>query len=106
MMQTEILIVGGGIIGLSLARELARRFPGAAIALIEKEAEVARHASGRNSGVLHAGFYYSADSLKARLTRDGNRALTDYCLEHGLPSTAAAKWWWRRRRRRSRASMN
>jgi L-2-hydroxyglutarate oxidase LhgO len=91
MMQTEILIVGGGIIGLSLARELAHRFPGTAIALIEKEADVACHASGRNSGVLHAGFYYSADSLKARLTRDGNRALTEYCLEHGLAINRCGK---------------
>ncbi len=84
MMHTDFLIVGGGIIGLSLGRELSRRFQGAAIVLIEKENEIALHASGRNSGVLHAGFYYSADSLKARLTRNGNRALTDYCLENGL----------------------
>jgi L-2-hydroxyglutarate oxidase LhgO len=84
MIQTDFLIIGGGIIGLSLGRELARRFEGAAIVLIEKEDEIALHASGRNSGVLHAGFYYSADSLKARLTRDGNRALTEYCLENGL----------------------
>lgn len=84
MLHTDFLIVGGGIIGLSLGRELARRFQGAAIALIEKENKIALHASGRNSGVLHAGFYYSADSLKARLTRNGNRTLTDYCLENGL----------------------
>jgi len=84
MLQTDFLIIGGGIIGLSLGRELARRFQGARIVLIEKENDVAVHASGRNSGVLHAGFYYSADSLKARLTRNGNRALTDYCLENGL----------------------
>ena len=84
MIQTDFLIIGGGIVGLSLGRELARRFQGAAIILLEKENDVAFHASGRNSGVLHAGFYYSADSLKARLTRTGNRALTDYCLENGL----------------------
>jgi L-2-hydroxyglutarate oxidase LhgO len=84
MVQTDFLIIGGGIIGLSLGRELARRFQGAKIVLIEKENDVAVHASGRNSGVLHAGFYYSADSLKARLTHNGNRALTDYCLENGL----------------------
>ncbi len=84
MTHADFLIIGGGIIGLSLGRELARRFQGAAIILLEKENEVAVHASGRNSGVLHAGFYYSADSLKARLTRTGNRALTEYCLENGL----------------------
>ena len=52
--------------------------------LIEKEADCGEHASGRNSGVLHAGFYYTADSLKARLTRDGNRQLTEYCAERNL----------------------
>jgi L-2-hydroxyglutarate oxidase LhgO len=91
MMDTDFLIVGAGVIGLSLARELAKRFPGAAIRIIEKEREVAFHASGRNSGVLHAGFYYSADSLKARFTRDGNRALTEYCQMHGLPINRCGK---------------
>jgi L-2-hydroxyglutarate oxidase LhgO len=82
--QTDFLVVGAGIIGLSIARELARRYAGARIVILEKENEVAFHASGRNSGVLHAGFYYTADSLKARFTLSGNRLLTDYCLEHGL----------------------
>ena len=91
MIQADFLIVGGGIIGLSLCRELSRRYHGAAIVLLEKENEVAAHASGRNSGVLHAGFYYSADSLKARLTRTGNRALSDYCLENGLAINRCGK---------------
>lgn len=91
MLQADFLIVGGGIIGLSLSRSLAQRFQGAAIVLLEKENEVAVHASGRNSGVLHAGFYYSADSLKARLTRTGNRALTDYCLQNGLAINRCGK---------------
>ena len=58
--------IGGGIIGLAIARELKTRFQDAKITIIEKEKSVGLHASGRNSGVLHAGFYYSADSLKAR----------------------------------------
>jgi len=91
MMQTDFLIVGGGIVGLSLARELAQRFPGAEILLIEKEKEIAWHASGRNSGVLHAGFYYSADSLKAQFTLSGNKALTDYCLVNGLSINRCGK---------------
>ena len=91
MRQTDFLIVGGGIIGLSIARELIRRYPGSAILVLEKEKEVAFHASGRNSGVLHAGFYYSADSLKARLTRTGNKALREYCLENGLPINCCGK---------------
>lgn len=80
----DFLVVGGGIIGITLSLELARRFKGAAIVLIEKEERVGMHASGRNSGILHAGFYYSADSLKAKFSRDGNKALTAYCLERGL----------------------
>ena len=80
----DFLIVGGGIIGITLSLELSRRFPGQRIVLIDKEAELGTHASGRNSGILHAGFYYSADSLKARFTREGNALLTSYCLERGL----------------------
>ena len=83
-MTSDFLVIGGGVIGINLALEAKRRFPDAQIILIEKEAHCGEHASGRNSGVLHAGFYYSADSLKARLTRDGNRRLTDYCRERGL----------------------
>jgi L-2-hydroxyglutarate oxidase LhgO len=81
---TDFLIIGGGIIGISLALEAKRRFPDCRVTLLEKEPHCALHASGRNSGVLHAGFYYSADSLKARLTREGNRRLTAYCRERGL----------------------
>lgn len=82
--NTDFLIIGGGIIGLSLALEAKRRFRDCRVTLLEKESGCGRHASGRNSGVLHAGFYYSADSLKARLTREGNRRLTDYCRERRL----------------------
>ena len=84
MITTDILIVGGGIIGLSIARELNNRRPDLKITLIEKEATVACHASGRNSGVLHAGFYYTPDSLKSRFTVEGNKLLTDYCLKNNL----------------------
>ncbi len=80
----DFLVVGGGIIGITIALELARRFPGETITLIEKERELGTHASGRNSGILHAGFYYSADSLKARFSREGNAALTRYCEERHL----------------------
>lgn len=91
MRQTDVVVIGGGIMGLSIARELAARYPGMGLAVLEKEPEVAGHASGRNSGVLHAGFYYSADSLKARFTRVGNRLLTAYCLENGLPINRCGK---------------
>ena len=69
---------------MSIAAALKRRYPDCGVLLLEKESECGRHASGRNSGVLHAGFYYTADSLKAKFSRDGNRELTDYCLEKGL----------------------
>jgi L-2-hydroxyglutarate oxidase len=58
----DFLVVGGGVIGLTSARALASKYPDASIILIEKEAQVGLHTSGRNSGVLHAGFYYASDS--------------------------------------------
>ncbi|RJO63224.1 MAG: L-2-hydroxyglutarate oxidase [Myxococcales bacterium] len=87
----DFLVVGAGIIGLSIAREIKRRQPTAAVAVIEKELDVGEHTSGRNSGVLHAGFYYAADSLKARFCRDGNRRLRAYCEAKGLPVNACGK---------------
>ena len=83
-MHFDYLIIGGGIVGLSISRELKSRFPLSKIAVLEKEADVAFHGSGRNSGVLHAGFYYSADTLKAKFTRDGNRQMREYCYANGL----------------------
>ena len=84
MNTSDFLVIGGGIIGLAIARNLKSRFQDAKINVIEKEKSVGLHASGRNSGVLHAGFYYTADSLKARFTRDGNRLLTEYCEEKNI----------------------
>jgi len=80
----DFLVIGAGVVGLSLALELRKRNPNASIIVIDKEKQLAAHGSGRNSGVLHAGFYYTADSLKAKLTRDGNREWQEYCQEHGL----------------------
>lgn len=87
----DFLVIGGGIIGIATALELKRRFSDCAVTVIEKEPRCGLHASGRNSGVLHAGFYYTADSLKARFTRDGNRELTEFCLERGLPINRCGK---------------
>lgn len=83
--------MGGGILGVTLALELKRRYGDCAVTLIEKEPACGLHASGRNSGVLHAGFYYTADSLKARFTRDGNRQLAAYCTERGLQLSRCGK---------------
>src|SRR5690625_699421 len=91
MKSYDYLIVGGGIIGLAIARELNKRFPDDSIGILEKEADVAYHSSGRNSGVLHAGFYYTENSLKAKFTRDGNQELTKYCDENELKINKCGK---------------
>ncbi|NLC72079.1 MAG: L-2-hydroxyglutarate oxidase [Desulfuromonadaceae bacterium] len=87
----DFVIIGGGIIGLNIARAIKERRPDARMVLIEKEEDVARHSSGRNSGVLHAGFYYTADSLKARFTREGNARLRNFCEERRLRINRCAK---------------
>lgn len=84
-MKFDFVIIGAGIIGLTIAYKLKQKDKSLKIALIDKESEVGVHASGRNSGVLHAGFYYTADSLKAKFTRQGNQALKDYCHQHEIP---------------------
>lgn len=83
-MHIDYLIIGSGIIGLTIAKELNKQFPMAKIIILEKEKGVALHSSGRNSGVLHAGFYYTSDSLKAKFTRDGNAMMTKYCEDNNL----------------------
>jgi L-2-hydroxyglutarate oxidase LhgO len=80
----DYVIIGGGIIGLNMARAIKERHPDARVLVLEKESDVALHSSGRNSGVLHAGFYYTADSLKARFTRDGNARLREFCKNRSL----------------------
>ena len=89
--RSDFLIIGGGVIGLNIARGLRRTFPDASVHLLEKEVDCGLHASGRNSGVLHAGFYYSPNSLKAKLTWRGNRLLTEYCEEKQIPLNKCGK---------------
>ncbi|NIR42886.1 MAG: L-2-hydroxyglutarate oxidase [Gemmatimonadetes bacterium] len=91
MHARDFVVIGGGVIGLRIATEVKLRFPDSDVTLLEKEERCGLHASGRNSGVLHAGFYYTADSFKARFTRDGNRRLSDYCVEHELPVNRCGK---------------
>lgn len=91
MRQYDYVVIGAGIIGLTIALELKRRYPDASIAVTEKESDVAYHASGRNSGVLHAGFYYTANSLKAKFAREGNRAMQQYCRSRGLAVNPCGK---------------
>lgn len=87
----DFLIVGAGVIGINIAIELKKKYPHKSLAVIEKEEVLGYHSSGRNSGVLHAGFYYTADSLKARFTAEGNQYLQDYCKTKKLRLNTCGK---------------
>ena len=89
--EFDYLVVGGGIIGLTIARKLAQRPSRPRVALLEKEPKVGLHASGRNSGVVHAGLYYPPGSLKAKLCVDGARQLREYATKNKLPIDAIGK---------------
>ncbi|MEU8267594.1 L-2-hydroxyglutarate oxidase [Sphaerisporangium sp. NPDC049002] len=88
-MSERIGVVGAGILGLAVARELAAR--GATVTVLDKEDHVAAHQTGHNSGVVHAGIYYTPGSLKARLCRDGVALLREYCAEHHIPYEEVGK---------------
>ena len=90
-MKADCVIVGGGIVGLSVGLALLNRQPGLRLILLEKEPEIALHQSGRNSGVIHSGIYYRPGSLKARFAREGNRSMTAFCQEHGIPHSICGK---------------
>jgi L-2-hydroxyglutarate oxidase LhgO len=87
----RVVVVGGGILGLATARQLARSSPDADIVVLEKEPTLASHQTAHNSGVVHAGIYYAPGSLKARLCRRGLGLLRAYCAERGLPYDACGK---------------
>ena len=87
----DFLIIGGGIVGFSIGNEILRREPKSSVLIAEKEAETGSHASGRNSGVLHAGFYYSPDSLKAKFCRDGNQELCKLAKKYDIPVREVGK---------------
>ncbi|MFM9878815.1 MAG: L-2-hydroxyglutarate oxidase [Burkholderiaceae bacterium] len=87
----DFLIIGGGIVGCSVAWQLLQAQPQARIALLEKEPVLARHQTGHNSGVVHSGIYYPPGSLKADFCRLGNAATFDFCEAHGLPSKRTGK---------------
>ena len=87
----DVAVIGGGIVGLALADAWLAAHPGSQVLVLDKEERLAEHASGRNSGVLHAGFYYAPDSLKAQLTRRGNQMLRAFCEERGVPVREVGK---------------
>jgi L-2-hydroxyglutarate oxidase LhgO len=83
--RADVAVIGAGIVGLATALRLLQARPDLRVVVLEKEATLASHQTGRNSGVLHAGLYYEPGSLKARLCREGKRDLEAYCAEHGVP---------------------
>jgi len=91
VIKTDFLIIGAGITGLAVAKALRETYPEKEICIVEKESNLGVHASGRNSGVLHAGFYYTPDSLKAKFTRQGNQELREFCEEKGLKVNKCGK---------------
>jgi L-2-hydroxyglutarate oxidase LhgO len=91
MQTVDYLIVGAGIVGLTIARELKHRDPRAAITVLEKESKPGRHSSGRNSGVLHSGIYYPPDSLKAKVCGQGAKEMAEYHEQHKLPLVRRGK---------------
>lgn len=91
MKKYDYIIVGAGIVGLTVARELTTREPKTSILMLEKEAEIGRHGSGRNSGVLHSGIYYPEGSMKARMCAAGARMMAEYCDDNCLPIARLGK---------------
>jgi L-2-hydroxyglutarate oxidase LhgO len=89
--KADFLIVGAGIVGVSIALELKKRYPSSSIIVLEKEARPGLHSSGRNSGVLHSGIYYPPESIKAKVCRQGSLEMQSYCLENGLPINRIGK---------------
>ena len=87
----DVIIVGGGIVGLAVALEITKRFPRYRLLLLEKEDRVGQHQSSHNSGVIHSGVYYKPGSLKARLCVEGARAMIEFCREHGIPHEVCGK---------------
>lgn len=91
MGESDVVVVGAGIVGLAVAREVMHRRPGATITVVEKESVVAAHQTGHNSGVIHGGVYYEPGSLKARLCVEGARLMYDYAAENNIPHERCGK---------------
>lgn len=90
-MKYDIIIVGGGIVGLATGVYIRKKYPNANIAIIEKEAEVAKHQTGNNSGVIHSGVYYKPGSLKAKNCRRGYQLMLEFLEEHQIPYELCGK---------------
>src|ERR1700692_3508091 len=90
-MVYDYCVVGGGIVGLATAMKLLEMQPGARLVVLEKESGLARHQTGHNSGVIHAGIYYAPGSLKADFCRRGAQATKDFCDQHGIKYETCGK---------------
>jgi L-2-hydroxyglutarate oxidase LhgO len=90
-MTYDIAVIGGGIVGLSFAMQAVEQFPHLRLLILEKEAGVARHQTGHNSGVIHSGVYYKPGSLKARLCVEGAREMVEFCGRNGIPYEVCGK---------------
>ncbi len=84
MHNSDLVIVGGGVVGLATAYRFLQRYPGKTLTIVEKEQQLARHQTGSNSGVLHSGIYYRPGSLKATNCREGKRAMEEFCASEGI----------------------
>jgi L-2-hydroxyglutarate oxidase LhgO len=91
MNSSDLIVIGGGIVGLGTALEATRRFPALRVAVLEKEDHVAGHQTGHNSGVIHSGIYYKPGSIKARTCVAGAAAMVEFCREHGIPHEICGK---------------
>jgi (S)-2-hydroxyglutarate dehydrogenase len=87
----DLVVIGGGIVGLSVALEAVQRFPSLRVGVVEKEAGVARHQTGHNSGVIHSGVYYKSGSLKAKNCVAGAAAMVQFCQDHEIPYEICGK---------------
>ena len=87
----DLVVVGGGILGLATAREFLTQNPGLKVMVLEKESDVSQHQTGHNSGVIHSGIYYKPGSMKAKASVAGHRAMIDYCESHDIPYRLCGK---------------
>src|SRR5919201_2432811 len=91
MRSYDLAVIGAGILGLGVARELLHRFPRLRLDVLDKEPRVGQHKTGHNSGVIHSGIYYVPGSLKARLCVEGAARLYEYCAANGIEAVRCGK---------------
>jgi L-2-hydroxyglutarate oxidase LhgO len=89
--SSDFLIVGAGIVGLTVAKELLSRYPKSSISILEKENDIGKHASGRNSGVMHSGVYYGSTTLKAKVCSLGAARMREFAAEYGIACQRVGK---------------